>query len=411
MPSSLAFAATALLATGVAALPSPKSCADLYEKAKHTLPLYKTARAAEANYEADITVGSQTLRAFLDTGSSDTWFMPEGYQCLNQTTLQAMPSDQCGWSGTKLDPEPSYLEIPGEHINISYAVGSSILASTGYSPLSFAGVDVPKQQIGIVKTAATQYPGKASGLVGLAYPIVTRNFQDSDPSDDKACNFSIGAINTDCNQKTYSPLLSTMFADGLTSPVFSFAMSRSDSDGGLMALGGIPDLNDPKINVTKDSTQVTVPIEKLDGITDYAYYVTTVDGLQYKGAHEGAGKQQFMVDTGTVPMTVGKEVADQFTALFEPPGTVADGIYIVNCSATAPALAIEIGGTVFGINAEDLILPTEQSETICMSGIQGQTSTEKGPAILGSAFLRSVLAVFDVGKTQMTFASRVYYQV
>ena len=49
--------------TGIATLPAPQSCANLYAKAKHSIPLYRTAQVNEGNFEADITVGSQTICA------------------------------------------------------------------------------------------------------------------------------------------------------------------------------------------------------------------------------------------------------------------------------------------------------------------------------------------------------------
>lgn len=88
MPAFWTSTAIVLLATGVATLPSPQACSDRYSKAKHIVALYKTAPSGEGNFEADIIVGSQTIRAVLDTGSSNTWFLPGDYQCLNQTTLQ-----------------------------------------------------------------------------------------------------------------------------------------------------------------------------------------------------------------------------------------------------------------------------------------------------------------------------------
>lgn len=412
MPTFWTCATIALLATSITALPSPEPCISRYPKAKHTLPLYRTSKPAEGNFEADITVGSQTLRAIMDTGSSDTWFLPQNYQCLNQTTLQPMPSDQCGYNSTKLIPDASFVEM-NEHMNLSYGIGYSLYAVDEYHRISLGGVHVPKQNIGLVEWAAASYPGKASGLVGLAYPALTKAFPGDDPSKDVQCNLSIGADITDCNQKPYSPLLSTIFADRLTPSVFSFALSRSDSSGGLMTIGGIPDLQDPQVNVTKGAAEATVPIEKLKGIKDYTYYMASVGGFQYTGAPKGTGKGQYVVDTGTIQTIIDKENADRFIALFDPPGYKDDTYgYIVNCSATAPDLAVEIGGQTFNFHPPDLILKSDADPTgtLCVSGVQASVSVGKFPPILGSAFLRSVLAVFDVGKTEITFASRVHYK-
>ena len=184
-------------------------------------------------------------------------------------------------------------------MNLSYGIGSSYYATDVYSPISLGGVDVPKQKIGLVKKAAASYSGKVAGLVGLAYPSLTSEYPGDDPSKDVKCNLntSMATNSAKCNTKYYSPLISTMFADKLSPPVFSFALSRSDSSGGIMTIGGIPDLHDPQVNVTEDATEVTVPIETLKGFKDYTLYLTTSGAFHYTGAPEGAGKSQFLEDT------------------------------------------------------------------------------------------------------------------
>jgi aspergillopepsin I len=343
----------------------------------------------------------------LDTGSSDTWFMQQKTQCLDFSTLKPISNDLCaGFSGPRLMPDSFFQQIPNTNMNGSYAAIDLIIGTPGYDNVSFGGIQVPKQEISLADTAAVTYPGKATGIIGLAYPSLTSIYAGEDPAADLRCNDTIRANTTGCNQLYCSPLMTTMFADGLVQPVFSFALNRGVPNSGVMAIGGLPNLRDPRVNVTTESVQATVPIEKFTGDKDYSSYFISA-GLQYTGAPTGVGKGQFLVDTGTIPTKVDKQQADSINKLFDPPAfyneTFAD--YIVQCNATAPDLAVEIAGQVFKFNPKDLIVSLGGEDSQCLSGIQ----PTNGVNILGDVFLTSVLAVFDVGKGQISFASRVNY--
>ena len=402
----------AVLTAGIAALPSAQSGVAGYNQAKHIIPLYRTDDAADGNFEADITVGSQTVRAVMDTGSSDPFFMPQDVQCFNITNNQSITSELCGYKGPKLAPNPSFRLIPNVHSNLTYGSGEILLAINGYTNISFGGINVPQQEIELVKSATATYNGLASGLVGLAYPLLTTVFPGDDPSTDTKCNISTGANDIDCNRQSISPLLSTIFSNSLAAPVFSFAIGRGAPAAGFMAIGGLPNIHNPQVNITKKATQVTVPIEKLDATQEYLYYLAGVDTIRYPGAPAGAAKGQYVVDTGTIPIILGEQGAAAIGALFSPPAQKIGGSWFVYCNSTAPQLGVTIGGKTFNINPKDLVLDRGQTDQpdVCFSGIQGATSAGHFPPILGSVFLRNVLVVFDVGKAQMTFVAREHHE-
>ena len=411
MPAVWSLLTVAVLAAGGAALPSSKSCVNRYPRAKHIVPLYMTTYPSTGNFEANITIGSQNVTAVMDTGSTNPWFMPESVQCINPQTFEPIASDLCGYEGPRLKPSSSFQQL-NAHFNMSYGSGEFLVAAAGVEKVSFAGFDLSKQEIGSSKIASVGYPGKASGLVGLAYPVLSATYPGKDPSTDVACSNVIGANNTGSNSKPIIPLMNTIFATGHVSPIFSFALGRGIPDAGIMAVGGVPDLHDPGINVTEESVQVTVAIEKFENTTDYTHYVTTVEGFHYPGAPAGAGKGQYILDTGTVPITIDKEVTEAFGASFDPPAWQNEtlGGYVVQCNATAPDFSVEIAGHVFKVNGKDLILNGPPEYPFCLMGVQAGVTAPGYPPILGSVFLRNVLAVFDVGKTQMTIASRMHYE-
>ena len=99
-------------------------------------------------------------------------------------------------------------------------------------------------------------------------------------------------------------------------------------------------------------------------------------------------------------------------ALYNPPAEYNPyvGAYEVDCNAKPPAISVRIGGVDLSINPADMILNTpggyDSDTRKCITTIQPSSSST---LILGDAFLKSVVAVFDVGAAQMRFASRPYY--
>lgn len=71
----------------------------------------------------------------------------------------------------------------------------------------------------------------SSGLMGLAYPLLTSAYAGT--------NTSADSYDT---QVEYNPIITTLIDEGLIEPVFSLALDRS-SDSGYLALGGLPPVN------------------------------------------------------------------------------------------------------------------------------------------------------------------------
>ena len=390
--------------------PSP-SAAKQYPIAKHVIPLYPPPLPIIGKFQADIRVGSQTLRAVLDTGSADTWFMQEDTKCLN-LTLQSVSPQECGYGGARYTGS-AFKPIPNTHMNITYGNGDLLNGPSGYIDLNFGGIAVPKQQISFPKFAAVGAEGNVSGLVGLAYPGETLSYHGSDPSKDILCNPNKLPINKTCNRDVYAPLLTTMFQEKLTKPIFAFALSRSTTSGGVLTIGGIPKLDAPHVNATH-GVQATVPIEPLNvnGNKNLTWYLAGVESFVYPHSAKGAGAGQYIIDTGTTTLSVPAAEAEAINAAFDPPATYNKTLgYVVRCDAKVPPVGVQMGGKVFYLHPEDLRLdPGPGFDGYCLSAVQPLVSNVL-PRILGDAWLKSVLAIFDVGESEMTFVSRMEYQV
>ena len=408
-PKTASIFSVVLCAIQVSAAPPP--AAKQYPIAKHVIPLYPPPIPLVGKFSADIKVGGQTLRAVVDTGSSDTWFMQEDTKCLD-VTLQPVSPQKCGYGGARYTGS-AFKRIPNTHMNISYGNHDLLNGPSGYIDLNFGGIAVPKQQISLPRFAAVGPEGNLSGLVGLAYPGTTLSYHGSDPSKDIECDPNKLPINKTCNRDVYANLPTTIFQEKLTNPIFALALSRSPTSGGVLTIGGIPKLDAPHVNATH-GVQVTVPNEPLhrEGNKNLTWYLADVEGLVYPHARKGAGDGQYVVDSGSSTLSVPAADAEAINAAFDPPAMHNKTLgYYVRCDAKAPPLGVQIGGKVFYVNPKDLALdPGPGYDGWCLSAVQPLISNLL-PRILGMAWLKSVVAIFDVGKSEMTFISRMEYQV
>ena len=212
------------------------------------------------------------------------------------------------------------------------------------------------------------------------------------------------------------------------SPIrFSIALTRGTT-GGAFAIGGLPQ------NVAYSNNFAASPFQVLtvedDNVVSsastnplYKFYTITIQGFEILGARytyysHGAnpnpaaepdlpGNEQVIVDSGTTLLYVASEIAYITNELFSPPAQYdeEEGAYFVACNAIAPTFGISISGQTFFVNSQDLIVPN--GDGTCVSGVQD--AGETGLAILGDVFLKNVLAVFDVGASEMRFAARENY--
>jgi hypothetical protein len=227
----------------------------------------------------------------MDTGSSDTFVFSTTVNCTDSQTKAPVSQGQCGISGPRYNVDGSFVPISYMHLNASYGNGAAIDGRMGYTRIEFAGLAVPKQEISAITYASWGgfAEGNVSGLLGLAYASLTSAYPGPAYPD-----VSDGCLNGTCGPISYSPFLQTLFDSGISKPVFSFAISRSNRSGGLMTLGGIPDLHDGQVNVTTGSF-TTIPIKPLkQNSTVLGAYAIDVDSLVYTGASGAAGQGRYI---------------------------------------------------------------------------------------------------------------------
>ena len=265
--------------------------------------------------------------------------------------------------------------------------------------------------------------GETSGLLGLGYPYLTSLHGPTQ------------------NQPPYDPVFTTMWKSGVIDPLFSIALSRNESKGrgpaqeSYLALGGLPPVE------VDETTWARTPIQAMSAITEWnldteelGMYIVTPEAfvLEKPGAEvlRATKKIPVLVDVGATLSVLPRgesrslsvsmlrlmvtdviiDLVDQLYAAFDPPAQYVrtTGLYFAPCNATAPRFGLEIGGQAFYFAPQDLLRQTvrDPTGTLCRIGV---TDAYSPPFVLGVTFLSNVLAVFDVGKTEMRFVMRKEY--
>lgn len=99
---------------------------------------------------------------------------------------------------------------------------------------------------------------------------------------------------------------------------------------------------------------------------------------------------------------------DTFVEAPQPAEIEGQPMFAAPCNTSmVPAFGVQIGGQVFEMRKETLLVSrmntTENGVILCALGLQPGIE-EAG--LLGDTFLSNVVAVFDVGKSEMRFAQR-----
>jgi aspergillopepsin I len=347
-------------------------------------------------YLTEVKFGGQNFVAVIDTGSADTWLVGSGYQCVGSG---GNPQSQSSCKfGKVYQKTSSYADITNHVFSTKYADGETLQGKMGRETVDLGGITVQNQTVAIVNKANWKGDGQSSGLIGMAFPSVTRSLSNS-------------------KLVRYDPVFFNMYKHKLIDPVFSVALNRPEEGAGALALGGLPGSH-----VKHDSKWARAPMEHLaiktgkspspapPGETDFALY--SVKALKFEVNGKSVGKEtRVIIDSGTTMSYLPANVVDAMAQAYSPPASKFIGSYSVRCDAKAPKFGIVFNGATMYIDPKDLILQQGmQTGGACMLSIQGPSGMGGAQApfsILGGPFMKSVVSVFDVGAAEIRFANRV----
>ena len=321
-----------------------------------------------------------------------------------------MQAQESCYFGSSYDASSSstYHPISDENFNITYSDGELLNGDMAYERFTLAGITVPRQKFGVVDYAGWYGDGYSAGLVGFAYGTLTSAYNGTDPTQDARGGTLM-----------YNPLFVNMYNLSLVAPVFSLAIDRDPNNGGVLALGGIP-------NVPHSPHWVSSPIQSVGvfiGTTTpaYEFYEIQTDGFAFSSSPSTqfnpypnsnprkrnlVASGSIIVDSGTSLVYAPNNVAAGVAAAFYPPASYdsSTDAYFVSCTAQPPVFGVSIGKKIFYVNGLDMIVPSSEGQ--CISGVQPNNG---GLTILGDVWMKNVISVFDIGAEQMRFASREYY--
>ncbi|KAJ3538408.1 hypothetical protein NM208_g5916 [Fusarium decemcellulare] len=357
-------------------------------------------------FEVQVQINNQTFYVTPDTGSSDLWVPIANFQCVNGTTGQDVPQEDCAFGATFNVPE-SMEYVANQTFGVQYGTGIAV-GKVALATVSINGFTVPHQKIGLVDRTDENGSGSGSGVLGLGFPPLTSAHPGT----------SIDNATLLLNRAVYDPVFVNMYKQGLVSSWYSFAIERPPNNatsglGGWLGLGELPP-------VSHSNDWATKPIEVTEGLPDeltqgkrvISLMTLTVDGVSWGNGLSShttnSTRFQAVVDTGNHMNLLPETIAESINAAFDPPGIFDKEahVYMVDCNATTPDLGITLDGHTFWHQSpEDLIY--RDISGFCYSSV-GPTGRGSGLEInfLGDAFLRNVVSVYDFGKREMRFAAR-----
>lgn len=118
-------------------------------------------------YATSITFGTQSFDVIVDTGSSDTWVVKEGFECIDLDTGDKTTESDCDF-GTTYTVDSTLSVISGEEFEIEYGDGEYLYGYMATETVTLADITVD-QEVAVVTEAAWEGDGTTSGLTGLAY--------------------------------------------------------------------------------------------------------------------------------------------------------------------------------------------------------------------------------------------------
>ena len=363
---------------------------------------------------APVTVGGQSFDVVIDSGSSDPWLATSDFTCINLYTGAEQNQAACEFGPTYNSSRSStYSVLANQNFDISYADGEMLTGSMGFESFTMGGITVPHQEFGVVDYAAWSGDGSSSGLVGFASRTLTSAYSGTDPNDNDPSEQAL----------YYNPLFVNMYTNRGVPPVFTLAINRDYDDGGVLALGGIP--NVPYSPGFASTPIIPYGMNTTSGAYVYEFYTVEVDGFAFSADQHAqfstsstshnthqtplvASGTQAIVDSGTSIIYADNDtIAAPIAAAFKPPGSWDDyyGVWQVLCDAVPPVFGVSISNKIFYVNPVDMILQSSPDE--CISGIQPSGSALT--TILGDVWMKNVLCVFDLGAHMMRFAAREFY--
>lgn len=331
----------------------------LEDDKEHESPHVPLINQMDVTYYGSIGIGSpaQNYNVIFDTGSSDTWVFSKGCSSPSCSARQDLYNAK----------ESSSFKAAGKHFSIQYGTGS-VAGMVAKDTLTIGGLKVSDQGFGQTLHApgSTFTNSPFSGIMGLGYPTISAT-------------------------KELPPMNNLFEQKLIRDPIFSFQFNdRSNDNGGTLTLGGW----DPK--------SIKEPLQWLN-VTKKAYWEVQMDKMSIND-FKFEQKSRAILDSGTSLIVMPTHIATRVNRSINAKTSI-NGMSFVECSAVPnlPDIEFMLGGKKFSLESKDYILNFGQNT--CVSAFQGMDLIQGAPFfILGDAFLRKYVSVYDFGNNMVALA-------
>ncbi|KAH8881170.1 acid protease, partial [Thozetella sp. PMI_491] len=365
-------------------------------------------------YISSLSIDGETLQVVVDSGSSDTWVIGKNFTCVDYDG-SPLSKEYCSF-GPAFKGDFKNKTLPRQKFSTRYGDGESVQGDFDLRDVTIAGITVKNQQIGLVSKVYSGGDGTTSGLMGLAYPLLTDIF-----------SAGIGETTLgNKNQHEYDPIFTSMYKQKLVPPLFSMSMDKNNS--GWLTFGGLP-----PVDHAAEFASTPIKMAEVYNVsslrTEYSFYTIIADGYIYGNQNTTnltipaskwtnlfsidakVGQFPAIVDSGSTVMSLPTALSDAYAAQFKPAAVVnaLTAEYWAPCTAKVPRFGVVIGGQTFFIAEADLLRQSSKLDwngdgvMYCRLGVKDGYS---GPFVLGDSFMNNVVSVFDVGASMMRFARR-----
>ncbi|CAG8458402.1 27992_t:CDS:2, partial [Racocetra persica] len=318
-----------------------------------------TDEGKDAAYFGLISIGNQNFNVTYDTGSLDLW-VPD-ISC---------PTSICG-SHNRFDPSKSSTFQPSKNnFSLPYGIPGDNQTVSGYEgqdTVKLGDISVTQQTVGLAVINPFQDQIE-DGILGLG-PVNVEGFKVN------------GVMQSIKEQHKLSKNIIG----------FHLAKERKDSrDVSFMTLGGV------------NQKAVVGSIEYNTANVTLGYWLIALKDVKVDGNSLGFRSSAFsaVIDTGTSLIYGVPAIVDLLHANIPGAMFYQQQFWVVPCG-TKSVVSFTFESGSYSIDPSELVVKTNQSDEICISGIQRNTANFW---LIGDVFLTNVFSVFDFDNYQVGFA-------
>ena len=111
----------------------------------YTTPNTQLVSVQGYEYLVNVEWAGQNLLAILDTGSSDTWLVQQGFKCVDANG-KPQPEAECNF-GPTFNGTFNHGTVKNQNFNISYGDGEYLNGLIGREDITIAGLTVKEQEV------------------------------------------------------------------------------------------------------------------------------------------------------------------------------------------------------------------------------------------------------------------------